>query len=99
MRKIILILLLSFSAQNPLLAERTKVAQVGMQFLKIGVGARAVAMGEACTVSLNDLSSVFWNPGALALVKGSGVALIGFAASSITRLPVSMISKNTVRSV
>lgn len=75
MRKLFLILLLLLLVLNPLLAERTKVAQVGMQFLKIGVGARAVGMGEACIVSLNDLSSVFWNPGALALLEASGLAL------------------------
>lgn len=75
MRKIFLILLSVFILITPLFAERTKVAQVGMQFLKIGIGARANSMGEACTVSLNDLSTIFWNPGALALVAKSGAAV------------------------
>ncbi|MBN1349504.1 PorV/PorQ family protein [candidate division KSB1 bacterium] len=75
MRKPFLILLLSLTLIAPLRAERTKVAQVGMQFLKIGVGARAVGMGEACVVALDDLSAMFWNPGALAISEASGVAV------------------------
>lgn len=75
MKKSILILLIQLLILSPALAERTKVAQVGMQFLKIGIGARAVGMGEACVANLNDLSTIFWNPGALALVEASGIAL------------------------
>ncbi len=75
MKKLPIVPFLLFLIINPLFAERTKVAQVGMQFLKIGVGARAVGMGEACTVSLNDMSTIFWNPGALALMEESGMAL------------------------
>ena len=54
---------------------RRKVAQSGMQFLKIGVGARAAAMGEACLAVVNHLDAMFWNPGALALCQGSGFSL------------------------
>ncbi|MCK7521899.1 MAG: hypothetical protein MZV64_31575 [Ignavibacteriales bacterium] len=36
------------------------------QFLKIGVGARGVAMGEAYVAVANDASSLFWNPAGLA---------------------------------
>ncbi len=75
MKKILLIPLFHLLIINLAFAERTKVAQVGMQFLKIGVGARAVGMGEACSVSLNDLSTIFWNPGGLALVDASSLAL------------------------
>jgi hypothetical protein len=32
------------------------------QFLKIGVGARAVAMGESFIAVANDASALFWNP-------------------------------------
>lgn len=74
MKKVFLIGMLVVWITSPLLAERTKVAQVGMQFLKLGIGARATAMGEAATVSLNDLSTLFWNPGALALSEASGAA-------------------------
>jgi hypothetical protein len=47
----------------------SKAGTAGLQFLKIGVGAREVAMGEAASSITNDVNSVFWNPGALPLVE------------------------------
>ena len=44
------------------------VEQVGTSmanFLKIGVGARALAMGGAYVAACDDISSLYWNPGAL----------------------------------
>ena len=38
------------------------------QFLEIGLGARATAMGEAYTAMTDDAGSVFWNPAGLANV-------------------------------
>jgi len=38
------------------------------QFLKIGVGARAVAMGESFVAVANDVSALFWNPAGLVLM-------------------------------
>lgn len=35
------------------------------QFLKIGVGGRATAMGDAFTAVANDASSLYWNPAGL----------------------------------
>ncbi|MGE5479584.1 MAG: PorV/PorQ family protein [Chloroflexota bacterium] len=43
-----------------------KTAAVGGQFLKIGVGARASAMGGAYSAVANDLTSLYWNPAGLA---------------------------------
>lgn len=43
-----------------------KVGTVGMQFLKIGVDARAIGMGEAYTAVSDDISSIYWNPAGLA---------------------------------
>ena len=37
----------------------------GANFLKIGVGPRAVGMGEAQVAICNDVTSVFWNPAGL----------------------------------
>lgn len=44
-------------------------------FLKIGVGARAVAMGQAFTAVPGDPYSVYWNPAGLAYVEDSQATL------------------------
>lgn len=46
-----------------------KVGAAGVQFLKIGVGARANALAGAYGVLGNDLSSIHWNPAGVADVK------------------------------
>lgn len=43
-----------------------KVGTAGAQFLKLGVDARAIGMGEAYTAVTDDISSAFWNPAGLA---------------------------------
>ncbi len=43
------------------------------QFLKIGVGARGVAMGEAYVAVANDASSLFWNPAGMAQMTDNEV--------------------------
>lgn len=43
-----------------------KTGTVGLQFLKLGVDARAIGMGEAYTAVSDDISSVYWNPAGLA---------------------------------
>ena len=43
--------------------------------LDIGIGARALAMGEAFTAAADDVSSVFWNPAGLVKVKAIEVEI------------------------
>ena len=43
----------------------TKTGTTAAQFLKIGVDARASAMGNAFTAMKGDLSSMYWNPAGL----------------------------------
>jgi len=38
-------------------------------FLKLGVGARAAALGDAFTVIVDDSTSLYWNPAGLARIK------------------------------
>ena len=45
--------------------EFSKVGTSGAQFLKIGVGARYTAMGEASVASVGDAYALYWNPAAL----------------------------------
>ena len=39
-----------------------KGARTSLQFLKIGIGARQAAMGEAGIAMIRDVNGVFWNP-------------------------------------
>jgi long-subunit fatty acid transport protein len=43
------------------------------QFLKIGVGARGVGMGDAFVAVVDDASALYWNPAGLALTSGNEV--------------------------
>lgn len=48
----------------------------GLSYLKIGVGTRAVAMGNAVVSHIDGPSATYWNPGALALMGGSQAELM-----------------------
>lgn len=63
------ILLLFFSISLMVYAQESDQVGTSMaNFLKIGVGSRATAMGDAYVAMADDASSAFWNPGGLALV-------------------------------
>ncbi len=50
----------------------TKVGTTVAQFLKIGAGARSVAMGGSAAAMDGDVYSIYWNPGSLARLKTPG---------------------------
>jgi hypothetical protein len=52
-----------------------KIAQTGMKWLSIPIGARGSGLGGAFTALANDASAVFWNPAGLALTGGNQVFL------------------------
>ena len=54
--------------------EFSKVGTAGAQFLKIGMGARYTAMGNAATAVVNDAYGLYWNPAALANIENSEIA-------------------------
>lgn len=49
----------------------TKTGTTAAQFLKIGVGPRAIGMGGAFTATADDITSMYWNPGGLARTYAS----------------------------
>jgi len=67
----LIVILFLFSSTN---AQMKKVAQSKMQFLKLGVGARAVAMGDAFIAISGDPISIFYNPAGCAYAEGLNLA-------------------------
>jgi hypothetical protein len=50
--------------------------RVGFAYLKVGVDARAAAMGEAYSAVARDASATYWNPAALALSTTNSIVLM-----------------------
>jgi hypothetical protein len=48
----------------------------GASFLKIGIGAKSAAMGEAFTAVANDVSAIYWNPSAVGKLSQKEVAVM-----------------------
>jgi hypothetical protein len=72
MRRIIIILLV-FSVST-VIADTG--AKVGLSFLKIGVDARAAAMGDAYSSCAHDAAAAYWNPAGLAGAVANSVVLM-----------------------
>jgi len=53
---------------------QSTAGSAGAQFLKIGVGSRYQAMGEASVAIANDAYSMYWNPAGLTSVENSEVS-------------------------
>jgi hypothetical protein len=64
----VLLFILPFSSPEAQFPGEAETA--GASFLKFGMGARAVGMGEAFTAISGDISSVYWNPAGLSKLDG-----------------------------
>jgi hypothetical protein len=51
----------------------------GAQFLKVGVGGRAVAMGGAFVGVADDATAIYWNPAGLAALNGTELSFMHLA--------------------
>ena len=52
------------------------VGTTGATFLKLGVGSRPVAMGEAYVAVADDVNALYWNPAGLAGIKDRQVSFV-----------------------
>jgi hypothetical protein len=74
---ILLIVMISVSGLKAQLIPQLGNQRAGtssMQFLKIGIGGRATAMGESFVAIANDFSALYWNPAGLMQFKEYGVS-------------------------
>ncbi|MBI1979727.1 MAG: PorV/PorQ family protein [Elusimicrobia bacterium] len=55
---------------------RKTVGTTGAKFLRLGVNARAIAMGEAYTAVSDGSDSVYWNPAGLDRVEGNSISFM-----------------------
>lgn len=69
---IFIIVTIHHTAVAQLTRTTTKVGTTVAQFLKIGAGARSVAMGGSAAAMEGDVYSIYWNPGSLARMKTPG---------------------------
>jgi hypothetical protein len=64
--KYLLITIIFVTSLDTVAQQSTKSGTTAAQFLKIGVGARAVGMGSAFAATADDITSIYWNPAGLA---------------------------------
>jgi hypothetical protein len=74
MRPLLLLLLAAPLRANDLFEYQR--AGTAAPFLRVGVGARAVAMGEAYTALADDAGAVYWNPAGLGDVQRRSTILV-----------------------
>jgi hypothetical protein len=51
-----------------------EAAKSGLAFLKVGVGSRGAALGEAYSTLADEPTAIYWNPAGLAAVRGTHLA-------------------------
>ncbi len=73
MKRITILLVVVLLAGNAF-AEFSKVGSAGAQFLKIGVGSKYQAMGDASVAVADDIYAAYWNPAGLSDIENSAVS-------------------------
>ncbi|MBN2009629.1 PorV/PorQ family protein [candidate division KSB1 bacterium] len=67
-RNIVILLSIIITHNNLFSQSISRVGTTAAPFLKIGVGARALAMGEAFVTQANDATALYWNPAGLGVI-------------------------------
>ncbi len=75
MKKVTLVLSFLFISITSLYSQ-TVIGKYAGEFLAIGVGGRALAMGSAQVAIVNDVTAGYWNPAGLARINYPQVALM-----------------------
>lgn len=78
-RAVIAVALASLLSAAAVLAPRSAAAatgETGFAFLKLGVGARAMALGGAYVALSDDPTAIYWNPAGLAGLGGTQVTMV-----------------------
>jgi hypothetical protein len=71
------VFILLFGIANDMQAQRvSKVGTTAGEFLKIGVGTRATAMGGAFVAVSDDISSLYWNPSGIARLEKNEILTV-----------------------
>jgi opacity protein-like surface antigen len=73
---LVFIYLIPIFTCGQIITDVSKVGTTSAQFLKIEVGARAVAMGGAFVAVGNDATALYWNPAGIARLQQMEVVLI-----------------------
>lgn len=71
----IIILILFISVLPSWAQDISRVGTAAAQFLKLGVGARAAALGEAAVTLSTDVTGLYWNPAAIAAIDKTTFAV------------------------
>ena len=71
---IFIIFIILISTKNSY-SDFTKVGTTAAQFLKIGVGARAMGMGETFVAIANDASALYWNPAGITNINSISLSV------------------------
>ena len=64
---------------SPVVLQAASAGSSTANFLKIGIGARGAAMGEAQSAISNDVTASYWNPAGLAPLRYQEISLMHYA--------------------
>jgi hypothetical protein len=71
LKKLVITLYIILLCTGTGLSQFNKAGRTALQFLKIGVGARQVSLGEASIAYVQDANSIFWNPAGITGLQGA----------------------------
>lgn len=103
------VVLLTYAQMVSAQTSPNRVGTTAANFLELGYDPQGTAMGDACVSTVNNLSSVYWNPAGLAFMSSNEVyfayqpwlvdtytylAAVGFVAPSLGTFALSVLGMN-----